>query len=203
MRILLIRHGRSVDAEANLAQRWNAPLSEGGRKEVLEKRSEYLKMPFTKIYFSPWERAKETAQILFSDSKIEMEELPYVHEHKRPEHLEGIPWEEVMKFWEKNLDNIYRPDWKPEGGESFNDLSARARKLIEKLKENSDEDLIGVVSHGNFIRHVLGNWLMKDRFNTSVYSDFLRNFSLGNLGYVQVEHKKESGETRMLSWHNW
>lgn len=204
MKIYLIRHGRTAEHEANLSQREESLLSEGGKTEVSKLKPEYAKIPFSKIYYSPFERAKETAKLLFGDTGIPMEELPYIHETRnKPAHLEGVSYDEVRKFWDENSASLYLPEWKPEGGESFLDIKERGKKLKEIFSGHGNEETIGVVSHGNFLRFFVGLWLMGDSFSPQVFVELLRYFIVENVGYILLEFDKEAGKVKMLRWHRW
>lgn len=204
MRIYLIRHGVTAELEANRSQKEEAPLSESGRTRVLELKPEYAKIPFDKIYYSHFERAKETARLLFADTGIPMEELPFIHETRnKPAHLHGVNYELVEKYWNENKKNLYRPEWKPEGGESFLDIGERGKRLREILSGHGNDETIGIVSHGNFLRHFLGHWLMGDAFLPQVFIDLLRYFSVANVGYILLEFDKETGDVKMTKWHRW
>ncbi len=204
MKIYLIRHGRTAEHEKNLSQREESPLSVSGRTGVLSLKPEYAKIPFNKIYYSPFERAKETASLLFGDTGLPMEELPFVHETRdKPAHLHGVAYEDVKKFWNENQENRYKPEWKPEGGESFLDIKERGNKLIQVIAKHGNEETIGVVSHGNFLRSFVGNWLMGESFSPQILVELLRYFMVENVGYILLEFEKDTGKVRMVKWHRW
>jgi|SRR3989338_6271846 len=203
MNVYLIRHGKSDDAESGLSQRKEAGLSSSGKSDVLSLKTEFNKIPFDKIYYSPWNRAKDTAKLLFDDKKVPSEEISYLHEYKKPSHLEGQDRSITEKYWNDNLDNIFKPDWKPEDGESFNDILRRVGKLRNLILQHKENEIIGVVSHGIAFRHLIGSWLMGKEYDQSIYSNLLRHIHLDNLGYILIDVNKDKNTISIRRWHNW
>src|SRR3989339_607181 len=79
MRIWLVRHGRRVDAEADVSQKHDSPLSESGKKELSQVREWFEGLDIHKVYYSPYERARQTAVELFGHRNLPTEELDFVH----------------------------------------------------------------------------------------------------------------------------
>lgn len=202
MQVYLIRHGLSKDDENGLSQRSDSGLSETGKKHVLSFKEFFDQIPFNQIYYSPWERAKETAFLLFSNILDKTTELPYIHEYRRPQHITGVAKSEVIKYWGENRENLLDPDWKPEDGESFNETLARAKKFKNTLLKHSHRDIVGVVSHGIFLRHLIGDWLLKESYTPHIFAYLFRNINLNNVGYILL-NISENGEVNINKWHNW
>jgi probable phosphoglycerate mutase len=202
MKVYLIRHGKSQDSEDGLSQRKDSPLSESGKQKILSLKTEFLRIPFSKIYHSPWNRAKETAYLLFGDSGLQLKEMSYLHEYQKPSHLEGADPLVVEKFWNDNLENLYRADWKPNDGESFNDILSRTKKLKKMLLAHQEEDTIGVVSHGILFRHLIGHWLIGNKYNPVLFSNLLRHIRLDNLGFIALDIDKDNKSLKVDKWHN-
>lgn len=203
MQVYLIRHGLSEDDENGISQRRETALSNSGKKRLVVIRPKYLSIPFDQIYHSPWRRAKETAGLLFGKTTIPMQEVTYLHEYARPLRLEGVDPGIVAKFWDDNREHIHKPEWRPEDGESFNDIIARAKKLKGLLLKHGREETIGVVSHGTFLRHVIGHWLLGENYAPKIYGELLRHIHLGNLGYILIDVDKDKETIAVRRWHNW
>lgn len=196
MDIYLIRHGRTPEYENGLTQRHDSNLSEDGRKWIEKLKPEYKKIKFDKIYHSPWPRARQTAEILFSDI-IPIEELDYIHEYRKPLALEGIEMIEADQYWRNNWDNLLKPQWRPDDGESFNDILARVKKLTDLILSRDNSEVLGIVGHGTFFRHLLGNLMMGEDYNTSIFHNILRNISMSNGGYMWISLDKATNKIRL------
>lgn len=201
MKIYLIRHGKSQDAEAGISQRWDSRLSESAKQQIITLKTEFQKIPFNKIYHSPWPRAKQTAELLFTDTKFPLEEVEYIHEYRKPRYLEGLSHSSAEKFWAEYSENTDNPDWKLDNSESFNDTLKRVEKLKRLLLSHKDTDTIGVVSHSIIFNSLIGYWLMGENFNSRIFCNLLQHIHLDNLGYILIETDKEKIDIRR--WHNW
>lgn len=71
MKLYAIRHGRTDYNDLGLAQgRTDILLNEQGREEVTKFRTQFPDISFSKIFVSPLKRALETAQILFPNQEL-------------------------------------------------------------------------------------------------------------------------------------
>ena len=200
MKVYLIRHGRSVDAEQNLSQGLDSGLSDRGRKEVLELKKEvYDLIKFDKVYHSALPRAAMTAKLLFGERNVDLELLDFLHEYERPSRLYGVAHEVVQDYWEENRDNKYKNDWKPEDGESFNEIVKRADSLMGKISEDRKHGIVGVVGHGIFFKHLVGRWLLKENYRPAIFFDMIWRFQIGNGEYTLLDIDG-NGEVRVEKW---
>lgn len=146
MKVYLIRHALSQDAEKGISQRDDTLIVEDGIKE-----NYYKDIKFNKVYCSPLLRARQTAEKLFDDVEI----VDYIYEYKRPTKLDGVPRKEARKFWDKHWKKVTTdPNWSYDGSESFNTIVERADKFYKFLKGLKFER-VAVVGHSIFFRHLL------------------------------------------------
>lgn len=187
MKLLLIRHAQSVDDEARLSQRDESGLSARGIQQA-KKRHELIKdMPVTAVYASPYARTQETAALIFPSMPVGT--LDFIYEIKRPQHLDGGPHEEAVHFWEvEHKADKYLPDWTFNGSESFKEVLDRVVKLLEFLYASHNEnETIAIVSHGGFIRHVIGYTGMKDMYTPEVFFDLFFLMQLKNADMLEID----------------
>jgi len=146
MKVYLIRHALSHDAEKGISQRDDAPIV----KDSIKK-NHYKDIKFDKVYCSPLLRTRQTAEKLFGDFEI----ADYIYEYKRPAKLDGVPQKETRKFWEKHWEEAATdPNWSYDGSESFNTIVERVNKFYKFLK-GLKFDRVAVVGHSIFFRHLL------------------------------------------------
>lgn len=161
MILYIIRHGETDwNKEVRLQGRIDIPLNETGRR-IAELTSEGLKdVVFDVAFTSPLQRARETAQIILRDRKIELIDEEKLIEMAFGEY-EGycyskenynIPAAEFVNFFMKPED--YQP---PEGAESFQDVDARAKAFWKKMIENQryKDSTVLVSTHGAMLRGLL------------------------------------------------
>ena len=169
-RIILIRH---CEAEGNIKRVFqghtDADISENGRKQLDLLRLRCRNIQIDAIYSSPLVRAYETARILRGKRQLEIKtddrlmEIGFgvmegAHCNKLTELEPGSPFH--MFF---NRPELYPT---PEGGESFEDITGRARAFLKDLVGwQKDSDRVMIVAHGAMnkaLLRVIRNLELKD-----------------------------------------
>jgi broad specificity phosphatase PhoE len=149
--IWLARHG---ETEWSLSGQHTGltdlPLTAHG-EELAKKLETRLKgMSFAKVFTSPLQRAKRTCELAGFGTVAEV--LPDLVEWNYGDY-EGIKTHDIHKG---------RPDWDlfkhgAPGGESVHQVTMRANRVIEELRE-VDGDVL-CFSSGHFLRALAGSWL--------------------------------------------
>lgn len=210
-RVYFIRHGQT---SANVTQTTQGPDSalndEGIRQAgILAERAKRL--DFDSIISSDYDRAKVTAEHIHKmvDKPLELSEL--FREYRRP-----------SEFWGKSIgelggDNIVArgfaemdkhfadPDWHYSDEENFFDLKERAIKAIRYLEQHECNRLL-VVTHGNFLRTILGVMLRGEKYDPEDYVDIEGTFKLFNTSISVAEyesHWRHQGFTwKIAAWND-
>lgn len=168
MKIYVIRHGRT---EMNKQGVFNGlidePLLPEGREQA-RVAAESLPQGLKHIYSSPLSRTRETAEIL--NTKLN---LP-ISLHDELEEIDmgsfnGQKFTEERKQKHRSL----QYDWRPQGGESFDDVKQRILKFLKKLKTERGDGEALIVTHGGIIRvftFLEKGECMEDIRNVSFYS---------------------------------
>jgi broad specificity phosphatase PhoE len=132
---------------------WKVPLTDEGREQAKKVGLElgYLFNPL--ILYSPYDRAKETAEIINNQYL----KSPFIFECPMiKERSWGDLREEVTQKTGKERKELFDFFHRPNGGESFFDAYQRAFIFFEYLKkEYSDTNDIIIVSHGEFLKVLL------------------------------------------------
>ena len=179
-RLLLVRHGES---EGNRDRRFSTDtdigLTELGKRQARSVGATIARdFRPRRIIASPYRRARDTATFIAAElghrGPIDVE--PDLHERSIGV-LAGAPYRATRedpgydpeRFWE----------WRPEGGESLEDVRVRAGRVLERLAaRHPDEDIV-VVSHGGVMlalcAHLEGAWS--------------RRTVAGNCDLLVVEHE--------------
>src|SRR5581483_5985341 len=132
MKVYLIRHARTKDAEDLLTQRHVMPVIVD--LETLDK-VEQVKNKIGEVdvvYCSPLRRARETADLIFGKGNYKV--LDFIQEYRTPKEIIGKPRKFATDFWEvKHKKDKMNINWEPEGGESFASVAKRVKKLHQFL----------------------------------------------------------------------
>lgn len=181
MKVYLIRHARTEDAEMDIHQRDNTPIIFSSVKKDL-----YKDLKPEKVYTSPLLRARQTAKMLFGDYEV----IEYIHEFIRPQQLNGKSHEIGRLFWDKHLAKLRdNPDWKYGGCESFNEIKSRTYKFL-KFLESLPYKSVAVVSHGTFFRYLVAVHKFGEDFTFPFYEKEIMNIKWENLECREIEIKQ-------------
>ncbi len=164
-RIILVRHGETeANVRGHFADSDEIPLTEKGRLQA-HALAARLARDFkpTALISSTFLRARQTSDILAAMLGLKVETVEGIHERDFGS-LRGHPYSrvaEIMPASHMNDPEKVRT-WKPEGGESLDDVRLRAIAALEALRVRYAGRQIVVVCHGAVIRsiclHVTGDW---------------------------------------------
>lgn len=190
MKIYLIRHARTRDAEDLLTQRHVTPIVVDSETldKVEQAKNKMGEVDF--VFCSPLQRARETANLVFGSGNYKV--LDFIKEYGTPKEIIGKPRKFATDFWEvKHKKDKMDINWEPEGGESFASVANRVERLYQfllKEKKTKKYQKIAIVGHGTFFRHFLLRvadvpWTK----HPQLIFDVLRKLKWDNLQVVEVE----------------
>lgn len=164
-RIILVRHGETEANRAGcFAESDEIPLTEAGRRQAHEAARRLASgFPLQRLFSSPFARARETSEIIAQVLRLEVEILEGIHERNFG-CLKGHPYKRMgeMMAGDPSCDLTRTWTWRPEGGESLDDVRRRAVAVIDDVRgRHADQDVV-LVCHGAVIQalsaHLTGNW---------------------------------------------
>ncbi len=180
-RIILVRHGETeANVRGHFAESDEIPLTAAGRLQAQSLAARLARdLKPTVLISSTFLRARETSDILGRVLGLKAELLEGIHERDFGS-LRGHPYSKVTEAMP--IEAVHDPDklrtWRPEGGESLEDVRRRAIAALEDLRVRYAGRQILVVCHGAVIRsicsHITGEW-----------GD---NYILPNCAAVFIEH---------------
>lgn len=166
--ILLVRHGETPFNAARVVQPADTPLSERGLLQAASIARRIAGMGAGAVLASDLERARKTGEIIASAAGVSLELSPLLQERNFGA-LRGKPYTELEP-------DAFAYDYTPPGGESGEDVEARAVlafELIVKKLESVHGNLV-VVSHGLFVAALLrghttlaGGLVMPEHFSNA------------------------------------
>jgi broad specificity phosphatase PhoE len=150
--LVLIRHGETEwSRERKHTGRTDVPLTEVGRAQARHIAAAVESFEFTHVFASPLSRAWETALLVGLDPTVEPDLLEWDYGS-----YEGITTEKI-RATDPNWSVWTHPIL---GGESLDDVGARADRLISRLVELDGP--IALVAHAHLLRVLGARWLELD-----------------------------------------
>lgn len=160
-RLILVRHGES---EGNRARTFTltpeVPLTELGEEQARAAGSR-IRESFQpqRLVASPFRRAQQTAVLIGEVLGLDVETEPDLRERDFGL-FAGKPYDSLLQ--DPTFDVARRWEWRPEGGESLQEVHDRVAPVARRLaEENPGRDVV-VVSHGGVMlalaAHFAGSW---------------------------------------------
>lgn len=159
-RLLLVRHASTLRPDTPRMSGWtDLPLTDEGRRQVEALASWMLKeAPLDRVYSSPLQRARETAQALRSRVAVDIVYDDALREIHCGE-VDGRPIREVEaerpELWAANLAQN-DDDFRWPGGESYREFRERCVRAVRRIAA-SGGSRIALVTHSGFINQVVGS----------------------------------------------
>jgi broad specificity phosphatase PhoE len=170
MRAIFVRHGESVsNAHPEMAA---LPLEEGdrltelGRRQSLAAAEVLGSLEPTTLISSSMGRARETAELIGERLGMVVTELPYINELRESRNYGTMsPEEQKLRRWSVwMVEHGDDPDFSWQGGESFDQVRGRVRRLKDELERDHAGGRPLIVTHGLFLRFFLFDSLLGDAF---------------------------------------
>jgi 2,3-bisphosphoglycerate-dependent phosphoglycerate mutase len=158
-RLVLIRHGQSQGNVLTVEERVNLDVSTykyqltdtGRRQAAITAESVHRRFPegFDGVFSSYYDRAKETAQIVFPDACIREDSL-LAEANRGIWHMmthEQVAARYPEEIARKERDGYYH--YRPLGGENWPDIEQRVRIFLLMLANEYDGQNVCIVGHGH------------------------------------------------------
>ena len=204
--VYFVRHGES---EGNVGDKWQdgtAELTPLGREQAAIVGERFISYPIDVIISSPMKRALGTADIIADRIKKPIETSNLFSERRRPSEQLGIAKDDsgAKQAEESILANFNKPGFRFSDEENFEDLNKRAHNLLQELSKRSEENIL-VVTHGFFMRIVIGHLTMAEHFSPLGGQQFIRTFHMENTGITTI--RKNEGDNLsswdLLTWNDY
>jgi broad specificity phosphatase PhoE len=151
MRLFLIRHGQTTgDVEDRYGGDYDDHLTEVGATQASVLARRLRSEAIDRIFTSPKLRAKETAQVLTTKSRTQIEVIEGLREHNRYGVLTGMTKQEAKKRFPKLVAMLQDKTKTIEGAESYEQLRARVFEALHRVL-SSNLERVAVVAHDGVI----------------------------------------------------
>jgi probable phosphoglycerate mutase len=206
--IYFVRHGETILNAQNIRQGADGSLSEKGKlqaKDTARRFTRHKGKPEA-IISSPFQRTKETAEIIAKDLRMTVEYSNLLVERRNPSEIVGHKGEEkeVRHIINSIDESFHEDDLRYSDEENFVDLKKRAKKLLEYII-NRPEKRIVMVTHGIFLKMVVAYMLLGEKLTASEYNKLsyfnpVANASMTIVSYQSHWFKKD--EWKVLIWND-
>ncbi len=135
MEIVCVRHGRTAwNGNHRFQGHTDVPLDDEGRAQASALAAHLRSEQFDLAVASDLSRARATAEAILAGRELTLELDPDLRE-MRFGVWEGLTWDEIVaRYPDAGGDNRLRPKlYTPDGGESFDDLTARVRRAYDRI----------------------------------------------------------------------
>jgi broad specificity phosphatase PhoE len=160
--LILVRHGESAGNKERIfaTSPHDLPLTELGYAQALAAARRIAELFHPKIVVSSaYIRASETARVIAGALGVPLDVQLDLHEREVGVHR-GRSYDSFLDA--PDYDAARPWAWKPEGGESYEQVQARVGPILDRLaKVHADKDIV-IVSHGGVMTtlwaYVAGTW---------------------------------------------
>lgn len=199
--VYFVRHGQS---EANVSPTFqppDSPLTEKGRGQAKLIAERIARLSFDALISSSFLRAKETAAFISGATGKAPEYSELFVERVKPTRINGNPrgneeMEKIFNAWEESL---YATGAKVEDGENFDEISARADKALDFLK-NRPENVLVVITHGFFLKTIVARLMLGKSLTGEALKNLESRLKVENTGLSALKYKQKDGGGQ---WHLW
>lgn len=205
--IYFVRHGQTELNAKHIRQGPDGSLSEKGRAEALATAKKFPKEKGRPqvLIASPFQRTKETAEIIAAELNMQIEYCDLLKERKNPTEIVGHEGgEREVKAIVDRIDKSYHADdLRFSDEENFTDLKARAKKLLAYIAHRRERTMI-MVTHGIFLEMVVSYMLYGDALTASQYNNLsffnpVDNASIAICSYTPHWIRKD--EWKLIVWN--
>jgi broad specificity phosphatase PhoE len=153
-RLILVRHGETTwNAEQRIQGQLDAELSPLGREQAVRVAGFLSAEPIAAIYSSDLSRARETAAVIGAAIGVPVQLAPGFREAGFGE-WEGLTVAEIRERFAEEY-RLWREDAitnRPPGGETIEDLQARAVAAARAILTQRPGETVLIVAHGGPVR---------------------------------------------------
>ncbi|MEK7630951.1 MAG: histidine phosphatase family protein [Patescibacteria group bacterium] len=193
-RIYLIRHGESEANIAHAFQGSTGPLSSHGKDQAVFLAHRIERLPIDIILASPYERTRETTEVILKHLERPVEWRDDIVEKRHPSVMVGMQGDdpralairaEIMAHGD---DESYRHS----DEEVFSEFRDRALGFLAYLESRSEEHIL-VVSHGGFMRMLLATIIFGEKVTHAEFNHIFKVFRIKNTGITALDYMPEYG----------
>jgi len=200
-KVYFVRHGESEYNAKRLHQHGDVSLSESGVKQAEEIAERFLDISVDVIISSPYLRAKQTAEAISKRINKNIEFEKKIVELVRPSIFVGKNYDDKsIEFIKKYIkENEHNPEWRYADEENFFDIKNRALEFLLELSRRDESEIL-VVTHGHFLRVIIGCMMFGDGFSPKEFAYLEHFLVIKNTGLTLCEYGKNGW--KLVTWND-
>ena len=206
--IYFVRHGETDFNAKNLRHGPEGHLIEKGRAQVLATAKRFPKNKGSPqvIISSPYDRAKETADIIAKELKMSVEYCDLLIERRNPSEIIGRSDKEIdVKEIVDRIDKSFHSDnLRYSDEENFIDLKKRAKELLDYIRSRKEKRIV-MVTHSIFLKMVVSYMLLGEKLTASEYNKLSYLNPINNAGIAICSYKGywfKKDEWKLIIWND-
>ncbi len=168
-----VRHGESILNAKHIRQGREGGLSELGHIQAGMTGQRLENFHFDAILASPYDRTRETAEIIANHLKLNkpIEYLDILGERRNPKEIIGKNADdpEVTRIVDIMDRSFHEDGFRYSDEENFNDLKDRARELLDYLATREENSVL-IVTHSIFLKMVAAYMIHREKLSAKKYN---------------------------------
>ena len=206
--IYFVRHGESEFNAEGIRQGPEGSLTSRGKEQALETAKKFPKHKGKPqvIFASPYQRTKETAEIIAKELGMKIKYSDLLVERRNPSEIIGRKGQEKdVRLIVDRIDNSFHDDnLRYSDEENFMDLKKRAHRLMRFIAGRGERRII-MVTHGLFLKLFVAYMLYGKKLTASQYNELSYFNPSNNAGLticLFIPHWLKRNEWKLLTWNN-
>jgi broad specificity phosphatase PhoE len=206
--IYFVRHGETENNTKNIRQGAEGPLTEKGRAQASSTAKRFPKDKGRPqiIVSSPYERTKETAEIIAREFNMKVKYSDLLIERRNPSKIIGrnSGEKDVREIIDRIDKSYHADDFRYGDEENFIDLKERVKKLLSHIKWMRQKRII-MVTHSNFLKMIVSYMLYGDKLTALQYNHLSYFNPIDNAGMVicsYTTHWFKKNEWKLIVWND-
>lgn len=206
-KIYCVRHAESEGNVGPIRHDGSSPLSDTGKKQAKIVAKRFKDIVIDKIFASPYERTRHTAEEINAILKKPLEYSESLVEISRPSFMIGKEKDspEVLKVFDEIEKNFHNLSWKHSDEETFIELKARGLSVLKFLEKQSEKNIL-LVSHGVFLRMLIACVIFGETLTSEEYWNMFIKTTMDNTGitvFEQTQYREnEKPYWRLITWND-
>jgi uncharacterized phosphatase len=201
--IYFVRHGETDSNAGGVFYGEKSMLTDLGREQAKVVAERFDRIKIDALISSTFQRALDTAHEIEKRTGLVIEPREEFVEWREPSFIYGKHKDEpaVKEIHTRMLERHPDPDHRADDEETVTELKARAQACLGLL-EKHPADRICVVTHGAFLRVIVGSIMFGDDFNPPHLKQFFHHLSTNNTGITYVRNTHPEYGWQMVTWND-
>lgn len=200
--VYFVRHGQSEENFDKVFRGRDVALTETGITQAKAVAERIERLGIDALLSSTFPRALQTAQIIGERVSLSPQTSDLFSEWAGPSQVIGLHREhsDVRKAFDAIREAV-DPNYRHADEETFLEMFDRAGRAFAFLEEHPAAR-IGVVTHGGFLKVLIGSMVFGHDFNKTIFHHMIGTMPTTNTGVTYVRYIGESPGWQLVTWND-